>query len=118
MTTSRLGLGCKFDFIHARMLSGPIADENKLFRQAYDNLAPGGWFELMDFCFHIRPDDETMQGTAFESLNNKLMEGLSMVGRDGALADKFKKIMKNTSFDNITESGTSGRRMPGPRTST
>ncbi|KAL4805143.1 S-adenosyl-L-methionine-dependent methyltransferase [Aspergillus unguis] len=93
----------KFDFIHGRMLSGSIADEQTLFRQAYENLAPGGWFELMDFCFPIRSDDDTMQGTSFQKLNEQMMEALRMVGRDGALADHFKRLMIETGFENVTE---------------
>ncbi|KAL4926191.1 class I SAM-dependent methyltransferase [Aspergillus undulatus] len=93
----------KFDFIHGRMLSGSIADEQRLFQQAYDNLAPGGWFELMDFSFPVRSDDGTMQGTPFETLNNKMMEGLRVVGRDGALADSYQKLMEGVGFQNVTE---------------
>ncbi|KAL4794069.1 S-adenosyl-L-methionine-dependent methyltransferase [Aspergillus venezuelensis] len=93
----------KFDFIHGRMLSGSIADERRLFRQAYENLQPGGWFELMDFSFPVRADDGTMRGTAFETLNNKLIEGLRAIGRDGALADQYKTLMDETGFQNVTE---------------
>ncbi|KAL4915705.1 S-adenosyl-L-methionine-dependent methyltransferase [Aspergillus aurantiobrunneus] len=93
----------KFDFIHGRMLSGSIANETKLFQQAYDNLTPGGWFELMDFSFPVRSDDGTMRGTPFETLNEQMMEGLRRVGRDGALADQYKKLMSNTGFENVVE---------------
>ncbi|KAL4875215.1 S-adenosyl-L-methionine-dependent methyltransferase [Aspergillus karnatakaensis] len=93
----------KFDFIHGRMLSGSIADEHQLFKQAYDNLAPGGWFELMDFSFPVRSDDGTMRGTAFETLNERMMEGLRRVGRDGALADKYKTLLNETGFENVQE---------------
>ncbi|KAL4999467.1 S-adenosyl-L-methionine-dependent methyltransferase [Aspergillus recurvatus] len=93
----------QFDFIHGRMLSGSIADEQKLFRQAYEFLAPGGWFELMDFSFPVRSDDGTMAGTAFETLNNKMMEGLRRIGRDGALADQYKRLMIETGFENVKE---------------
>ncbi|KAL2866082.1 class I SAM-dependent methyltransferase [Aspergillus lucknowensis] len=92
-----------FDYIHARMLSGSIADENTLFRQAYENLAPGGWFELQDFSFPVRADDDTMKGSAFEKLNENLMEGLRRIGRDGALAEKYKQLLTEAGFDNVVE---------------
>ncbi|KAL5049334.1 hypothetical protein BDW71DRAFT_204599 [Aspergillus fruticulosus] len=93
----------QFDFIHGRMLSGSIANEQKLFRQAYEFLAPGGWFELMDFSFPVRSDDGTMAGTAFETLNNKMMEGLRKLGRDGALPDQYKRLMIETGFKNVRD---------------
>ncbi|CBF73551.1 hypothetical protein AN7933.2 [Aspergillus nidulans FGSC A4] len=92
-----------FDFIHGRMLSGSIANEKNLFRQAYEFLAPGGWFELMDFSFPVRSDDGTMAGTAFETLNNKMMEGLRRFGRDGALPEQYKQLMTETGFKNVKE---------------
>ncbi|BCS18375.1 class I SAM-dependent methyltransferase [Aspergillus puulaauensis] len=93
----------KFDFIHARMLSGSIANEENLFRQVYDNLTPGGWFELFDFSFPVRSDDGTMHGTAFETLNSKLVEGLRLIGRNGALADEYKGLLTQTGFQNVVE---------------
>ncbi|KAL4780078.1 S-adenosyl-L-methionine-dependent methyltransferase [Aspergillus varians] len=93
----------KFDFIHGRMLSGSIGDEKNLFQQVYDNLAPGGWFELFDFSFPVRSDDGTMKGTPFETLNSKMMEALRLCGRDGALADQYKKLLTDTGFDNVVE---------------
>jgi trans-aconitate methyltransferase len=35
----------KFDFIHIRNMSGSIADWPRLFKQAFDQLNPGGWIE-------------------------------------------------------------------------
>ncbi|KAL3477616.1 S-adenosyl-L-methionine-dependent methyltransferase [Aspergillus californicus] len=93
----------KFDYIHGRMLAGSIVDENTLFKQAYDRLSPGGWFELQDFCYPVRADDGTMDGTPFETLNAKMLEALAILGRDGRLADRFKSTMIDTGFENVTE---------------
>ncbi|OKL64355.1 hypothetical protein UA08_00971 [Talaromyces atroroseus] len=93
----------KFDFVHARMLAGSIADGTSLFQQIYNGLAPGGWFELQDFAFPVRSDDDTMKGTAFEELNEKLCKALDMLGRDGGLAEKFRMLMLNAGFENVVE---------------
>lgn len=93
----------QFDFIHARMLAGSINDADALFQQAYDRLSPGGWFEIQDFSFPVRSDDGTMVGTAFERLNEKLCEALHKLGRDGALAEKYKTLMVSTGFKNVVE---------------
>lgn len=39
-----------FDFIHVRFMYGAIDDLSKLYRQIYDHLKPGGWFQ------HLEPD--------------------------------------------------------------
>ncbi|OJJ51970.1 hypothetical protein ASPSYDRAFT_52715 [Aspergillus sydowii CBS 593.65] len=93
----------KFDFVHGRMLAGSICDVHSLFQQVYDSLAPGGWFELQDFSFPVRSDDNTMKGTAFERLNGILLEALRTVGRDGTLAEKYRQIMTASGFENVVE---------------
>lgn len=93
----------KFDYVHARMLTGSIADPEKFFGQAYDNLQPGGWFELMDFAFPVTSDDGTMEGTPYETLNKTMVEGLRRVGRDAAVPNRYKELMTEAGFENITE---------------
>jgi SAM-dependent methyltransferase len=39
-----------FDFIHVRYMHGAIGDWGKLYRQMFQFLKPGGWFQ------HIEPD--------------------------------------------------------------
>lgn len=39
----------KFDYIHIRSMGGSISDWPRLMQQAYDNLQPGGWIEVVDF---------------------------------------------------------------------
>ncbi|KAI7971256.1 hypothetical protein EIK77_003555 [Talaromyces pinophilus] len=93
----------KFDFVHARMLAGSITDGPSLFKQVYDGLAPGGWFELQDFAFPVRSDDGSMSGTSFEELNENLVKALSILGKDPALAEKYKALMVSAGFKNVVE---------------
>jgi hypothetical protein len=44
-----------------------------------------------------------MHGTAFETLNSKLVEGLRLLGRNGALADEYKRLLTEAGFENIVE---------------
>lgn len=39
-------LSPKFDFINGRELEGCVANENRLFKQAFGHLKPGGYFEF------------------------------------------------------------------------
>lgn len=45
----------KFDYIHIRSMGGSISDWPRLMRQAYDNLHPGGWIEVVDFEVWVCP---------------------------------------------------------------
>ncbi|PGH12816.1 hypothetical protein AJ79_04040 [Helicocarpus griseus UAMH5409] len=93
----------KFDYIHARMLAGSSGSFEKLFKQAYDSLVPGGWFEIQDFAFPVRADDGTMDGTEFQRLNTYLTEGLEKIGRSGGMAERYKDILKDVGYDKVKE---------------
>ena len=45
----------KFDLIHARFLLGSFTAEGwkALYKQIYDNLVPGGWFEAVEPSIHL-----------------------------------------------------------------
>ncbi|KIX09018.1 uncharacterized protein Z518_00096 [Rhinocladiella mackenziei CBS 650.93] len=93
----------KFDLIHGRMLAGSLGNPRRLLQQSLEALKPGGWVELQDFAFPVRSDDGTMVGTAFERLNDNLMKGLQILGRDGAWAANYKEFMEQTGFVNVVE---------------
>ncbi|CZS88133.1 related to TAM domain methyltransferase [Rhynchosporium graminicola] len=43
-----------FSFIHLRCLAGSLKDWPHLLEQAYENLEPGGWLEIVDFEMYVR----------------------------------------------------------------
>ncbi|KAL4801637.1 S-adenosyl-L-methionine-dependent methyltransferase [Aspergillus unguis] len=92
-----------FDFVHGRMLAGSICDVHGLFQQVYNNLAPGGWFELQDFAFPVKSDDNSLKGSALEELNGLVLEGLRILGRNGGLAEQYKQVMIVRGFENVVE---------------
>ncbi|KAJ4250119.1 hypothetical protein NW762_011929 [Fusarium torreyae] len=49
----------KFDYIHARELGGCVTDDEQLFRRAFDNLSPGGYFEVQAVYPRFLSDDDT-----------------------------------------------------------
>ncbi|PGG96048.1 hypothetical protein GX51_08009 [Blastomyces parvus] len=86
-----------FDFIHARELAGSIANFDKLFEQAYENLVPGGYFEIQSIepCFYS--DDGTLEK------GKQLLEWMHLEFKASAefgkpleivptFADKLKKV--------------------------
>ncbi|KAK4096791.1 S-adenosyl-L-methionine-dependent methyltransferase [Parathielavia hyrcaniae] len=50
-----------FDLIHARMLGGCFRNPGSIFKQAYENLEPGGHFEVKDVLLMPRCDDWTLK---------------------------------------------------------
>ncbi len=48
----------------------------------YNNLAPGGYFELQDPCLPLRCDDGSLDGTALGEWNRLLYEGMLRIGKD------------------------------------
>lgn len=46
-----------FDFIHMRNLYGAIDDWQKLYRQAFTHLKPGGWLETLEFDIETRSEN-------------------------------------------------------------
>ncbi|KND86204.1 hypothetical protein TOPH_09174, partial [Tolypocladium ophioglossoides CBS 100239] len=49
----------KFDYIYARELRGCIADNERLFRRAFEYLAPSGYLEIQAIYLCFLPDDDT-----------------------------------------------------------
>ncbi|OLN81027.1 hypothetical protein CCHL11_09991 [Colletotrichum chlorophyti] len=53
-----------FDYIFCRSLAGSWADFPSIIRKAYDNLTPGGYFEIQDLELPSRCDDGSVPPTA------------------------------------------------------
>jgi trans-aconitate methyltransferase len=93
-----------FDYIHGRELEGAIRDHDKLFRQAYENLRPGGWLEMASMDVNSYSDD----GTHLKAVN--LVEGIKNMhlaskkhGKDMTTACTWKEKMEKAGFTNVRE---------------
>ncbi|RHZ58998.1 hypothetical protein CDV55_104024 [Aspergillus turcosus] len=93
-----------FDFIHGRELVGAIRDHEKLFRQAYDNLNPGGWLEMASIDVNSYSDD----GTHLKAVN--MMEAVKNMhlasakhGKDMTTAHTWKEKMEKAGFVNVRD---------------
>ena len=42
-----------YDYIHQRSMGGSVSDWDKLFRQAFDHLRPGGYYEIQEMEFPL-----------------------------------------------------------------
>lgn len=95
--------GDNFDFIYSRMMTASFANWPRFFKQAYDNLNPGGWLELADIC-PVTSDDGTLEDDMpMAKWVTQLLDGTRMIGRpfDGAM--KYKEQMEAQGFQNVTQ---------------
>lgn len=53
-----------FDYIHTRWLLGTTPDWARFYAQAYEALAPGGWFETHEMSAIIESDDRSVTPTS------------------------------------------------------
>ncbi|KAJ5460206.1 S-adenosyl-L-methionine-dependent methyltransferase [Penicillium daleae] len=92
-----------FDYIHTRWLIGCLSDWKKFFKQCYDNLDSGGWFEILDIGFPCQSADGTLKGDShLEKWNNLLIEAANLSGRSLTAAKDFGRILEEVGFSNVS----------------
>ncbi|EGY16928.1 hypothetical protein VD0002_g2431 [Verticillium dahliae] len=93
----------KFDFIYSRMMTAALADFPGFFQKAYENLTPGGWFEIADIC-PITSDDGTLtEDTSTHAWATQLLEGTRKIGRPFDGAFDYKKQLEAQGFQNVQQ---------------
>ncbi|CRK14652.1 hypothetical protein BN1723_010432 [Verticillium longisporum] len=93
----------KFDFIYSRMMTAALADFPGFFQKAYENLTPGGWFEIADIC-PITSDDGTLtEDTSTHAWAMQLLEGTRKIGRPFDGAFDYKKQLEAQGFQNVQQ---------------
>lgn len=92
----------KFDYIHCRYFHMAI-DEKRLFRQAYDALKPGGWFEIRETALPLQCDDDTLEGTALSAWCDEMMKLGRIHGMDFDNPFQYRQWVEEAGFINIQE---------------
>jgi SAM-dependent methyltransferase len=92
----------RFDMIHWRSLCGSTGDWPKLYKQAYDNLKPGGYLEVQEYDAWIFSDDDKPLAKAPWTLD--------WVTRLSELSDQFQKPLNVGRFQKrwMVEAGFEG----------
>lgn len=98
------GFDMPFDYIHARAMVTCFKDPKAVLQRIYENLAPGGYFELQDPCLPMQCDDDTMKGTALEKWNELLCEGMLKMGKDLRDNRNWGRYMREMGFEGVFES--------------
>ncbi|KAL6917305.1 hypothetical protein FSST1_008800 [Fusarium sambucinum] len=93
-----------FDFIHARELGGCISNSRRLFRQALDNLVPGGYLEMQAVHAEFKSDDDTV-GNAEHALfwMKTIVEGSVQFGKPLNCTPKWKQEMEEAGFVDVEQ---------------
>ncbi|KAJ4193962.1 hypothetical protein NW767_010202 [Fusarium falciforme] len=93
-----------FDFIHGRELEGCIADDDKLFAQAFRHLSPGGYFELQAAYTRFLSDDDTAKKAAdVHSWCSQLVAGIEKFGKPIDGAPTWKKKLEEAGFQDVQQ---------------
>lgn len=93
-----------FDLIYMRAMTGSIRDWPKLFRQAYENLSPGGYIELMDPIYPVTCDDDTVpKDSAVYKWSVLMNEAATKLGSGLDSGLRYKDQLIDAGFTNVTE---------------
>ncbi|KAI3396157.1 hypothetical protein diail_420 [Diaporthe ilicicola] len=92
-----------FDYIHMRAMVTCFRDGRAVVQRVFDNLAPGGYFELQDPCLPMRCDDGSMDGTALAEWNRLMDEGMLRLGKDLRGNLEWGAYMREAGFEAVVE---------------
>lgn len=92
-----------FDYIHLRLMFHTFKDHRKVIDSALENLRPGGWMEWQDYYSELQCIDDTLKGTALERWHKLYAEGGRKLGRDLLAPRRYKHMMEEARFVNVTE---------------
>ncbi len=66
-----------FDYIHGRYIISFVSDNQRLFRNIYENLKPGGFVEIMETLMLMEAVDDSLEGHILQKWNKLMVEGLA-----------------------------------------
>lgn len=94
----------KFDFIHVRYLSF-AADHDAIFKNAYDNLNPGGWAEFHEWLLVVQSSNgfSKGRGLVLKEWSDLCVEGARRQGKDMKISLKFKPMLQALGFENLVQ---------------
>ncbi|EWG51476.1 hypothetical protein FVEG_10430 [Fusarium verticillioides 7600] len=96
----------EFDFIHIRYLYGAIDDWNKLYRQAFTHVRPGGWLENLEIDIETHsenPKIEKDEGHIFKKWCKLFFECGRKTGRtwETARDGRQEEYMREAGFTEL-----------------
>lgn len=96
----------KFDLIHLRILMGSFqrTDFQNLYKQAYANLAPGGWIESFEGSIQFLCDDGTMPANSHVAKYHEVLGGAAAkAGNYMDIMKEMRGFIEDAGFVNVQE---------------
>ncbi|KAL3424766.1 methyltransferase domain-containing protein [Phlyctema vagabunda] len=94
----------KFDFIYSRMMTGSFSDWPLVLNQAYQNLNPGGFIEIMDCIYPTKTDDDTFpENSMLRKWGELMLTGFAATGRPLDSALHSRELLEAAGFVNVVQ---------------
>ena len=94
------------DYVHARWLTGSIADWVAFYKEAYNVLKPGGWIESHEFAPYLESANDTITPkTALGQWGKIFVQAGKQLGRTFEVVplEMQKKALEDAGFVDIQE---------------
>lgn len=95
-----------FDFIHLRLMLGAFTPDetDKLYKQCYDSLAPGGWIEQVELDVRVYSDDGSMKADSYlAGWGNNFIGCSERAGRSLLTQETMRSSMEKAGFVDAEE---------------
>ncbi|OCK79493.1 methyltransferase [Lepidopterella palustris CBS 459.81] len=92
-----------FDYIHQRSMAGSIKDWGALYSQAFENLVPGGWFEIQEFdvWFHSQHPDGLAEDSAVMRWQKLIDDASVQIGKRLNCAAELNTRLEKSEFEDV-----------------
>ncbi|KAF4817545.1 Secondary metabolism regulator LAE1 [Colletotrichum siamense] len=91
-----------FDFIMCRGMAGAFANVPAIIQKVYDNLTPGGWYEVGDLALPLGCDDDTVsKDSALWKWHDAVYQASKQMGRPIDSLSVHMDTMKATGFVDV-----------------
>lgn len=96
-----------FDYVHLRAMLTCFNDHVGVIQRIYHNMRPGGWVEYHDYDPEVFGKDEANQQDLLTApiwdWSQRVFKGAAKFGRDMMVARRYKKLLMDAGFVDVTE---------------
>lgn len=94
----------RFDLVHARFIMSCVSDYSRLYKEAFDSIKPGGYFEILDMESGCYSDDGTLpEDSATVKWWRLLSEATDKIGRSIPKVGEHKTLMEGAGFVDVQD---------------
>ncbi|KAK4234259.1 S-adenosyl-L-methionine-dependent methyltransferase [Achaetomium macrosporum] len=95
--------GSGFDLVHLRQIFPVLKKPDKVLRQSYENLKPGGWIEVQELGGKAYCDDASIpENYSIQEFLDKATEAFKKFGNNFRIGNEMDKHLEKAGFTNIS----------------